>query len=93
MLIPELAVNPLGSQIIEAFFTDEWASSNTIGYVIKLIVSCTYNDRSDPSQSLGEVNFRQFVRTLARFRKNSSTHPHEMCTINKKIECKVLKSN
>ncbi|VDP18558.1 unnamed protein product [Schistosoma margrebowiei] len=41
MLIPELAINPLGDRIVNEFFKD----------------------------SQGELNFRQFVRKLARFRK------------------------
>ena len=41
--IPELAINPLGDRIVEAFFAE--IGSNDIG-----------------------VNFRQFMRVLARFR-------------------------
>lgn len=64
MLIPELAVNPLGRRIIEAFFTDE----------------------KDTKVSVETINFRQFVRTLARFKKASKGNEHEMNTRDKKID-------
>lgn len=50
------------------------------------VFTCTC--RSDTNQIIEEVNFRQFVRTLARFRKISHSHEHETCTEDKKIECK-----
>lgn len=64
MLIPELAVNPLGTRIIEAFFTDE----------------------KDSTVSVEQVNFRQFVRTLSRFRCSEKGHEHVMNSKEKKIE-------
>jgi len=49
MRIPELAINPLASRIINLF--------------------CTQTLSDDPDEAITEtVNFRQFMRTLARFR-------------------------
>lgn len=64
MLIPELAVNPLGTRIIEAFFTDE----------------------KDPRESVETINFRQFVRILARFKRTPKSQQHEMNTEEKKVD-------
>ena len=44
--------------------------------------------RKDPSVSVESINFRQFVRTLARFKKAPRGNEHEMNTRDKKIECK-----
>lgn len=66
MLIPELAVNPLGTRIIEAFFTDE------------------RNGKS----SIETINFRQFVRTLARFKKTPRAHEGGLNTRERKLDCK-----
>ena len=38
--------------------------------------------------SVESINFRQFVRTLARFKKAVRGDEHEMNTRRKKIECK-----
>ena len=37
--------------------------------------------------SVEKVNFRQFVRTLARFRSSKKGHEHVMNSREKKIEC------
>ncbi len=36
------------------------------------------------------MNFRQFVRTLARFKRAEQGHEHEMNTREKKIDCKYF---
>ncbi|XP_064403797.1 calcineurin B homologous protein 1-like isoform X2 [Halichondria panicea] len=64
MLIPELAVNPLGTRIIEAFFTDE------------------RNGKS----SIETINFRQFVRTLARFKKSPRAQEGGLNTRDMKLD-------
>jgi Ca2+-binding EF-hand superfamily protein len=65
-LIPELAVNPLGNRIIEAFFIDD----------------------DDSSVSLEQINFRQFVCILARFRRLRSHKVEETSynTVEQKID-------
>lgn len=50
---------------------------------------CVY-DRRDPSVSLESINFRQFVRTLARFKRAPRGNEHEMNTREKKIDCEQL---
>lgn len=48
----------------------------------------TFN-RRDPSISVESINFRQFVRTLARFKRESKGHEHEMNTREKKLDCEL----
>ena len=43
--------------------------------------------RRDTSISVESINFRQFVRTLARFKRESKGHEHEMNTKEKKLDC------
>ena len=43
--------------------------------------------RRDSSISVESINFRQFVRTLARFKRESKGHEHEMNTKEKKLDC------
>ena len=43
--------------------------------------------RRDSSISVESINFRQFVRTLARFKRESKGHEHEMNTREKKLDC------
>lgn len=43
--------------------------------------------RKDSKVSVERVNFRQFVRTLARFRRSKKGHEHPMNSRDKKIEC------
>jgi Ca2+-binding EF-hand superfamily protein len=64
MLIPDLAVNPLATRIIDVILLDE----------------------NDPSQSLEEINFRQFVKVLACFRKISPSQSHQANSVDKKLE-------
>lgn len=45
--------------------------------------------RKDTIVSLETINFRQFVRTLARFKAASKGHEHEMNTRDKKIDCRL----
>ncbi len=40
--------------------------------------------------SLESINFRQFVRTLARFKKAPKGSEHEMNTRDMKIDCEPL---
>jgi len=51
--IPELAINPLGDRIVHAFFTEGFKDE---------LNNCAALRRDDG------VNFRQFMRTLSRFR-------------------------
>ena len=48
--------------------------------------------RKDSKVSVERVNFRQFVRTLARFRRSAKGHEHVMNSRDKKIECEVSSS-
>ena len=48
-----------------------------------LILPC----RRDSSIAIESINFRQFVRTLARFKRESKGHEHEMNTMEKKLDC------
>ena len=43
--------------------------------------------RKDPTESVETLNFRQFVRTLARFKRVPKGHEHEMNTPEKKMDC------
>ncbi|CAH8671421.1 unnamed protein product [Schistosoma curassoni] len=61
LLIPELAINPLGDRIVNEFFKD----------------------------SQGELNFRQFVRKLARFRK---VRPQQSTQFNNHMDGKISRN-
>ncbi|XP_003385569.1 PREDICTED: calcineurin B homologous protein 1-like [Amphimedon queenslandica] len=63
MLIPDLAINPLGTRIIDVFFLDEENSSRVVE----------------------EVNFRQFIRTLALFHNKNKGDGTTSCD-EKRIE-------
>ena len=52
-----------------------------------LCIWCIYSYRRDSSISVESINFRQFVRTLARFKRESKGHEHEMNTREKKLDC------
>ena len=54
---------------------------------------CVCVCRKDSKVSVERVNFRQFVRTLARFRRATKGHEHTMNSRDKKIECKTLTSD
>ena len=43
--------------------------------------------RRDLSISVEFTNFKQFVRMLARFKRESKGHEHEMNTKEKKLDC------
>lgn len=62
--IPELAINPLGDRIVDAFFIDNLDE-----------------DR---------VNFRQFMRVLARFRPIKRTKPCPLNSREDKLKCKYF---
>ncbi len=52
-----------------------------------MMLSFSSSFRRDPSVSVESINFRQFVRTLARFKKAPKGNEHEMNTREKKIDC------
>ncbi|KAI6237073.1 putative translation initiation factor eIF-1A [Aphelenchoides besseyi] len=60
--IPELAINPLGDRIVDAFFTESVNHSNSTQRL--------YSEYDD-----NRINFRQFVRVLAHFRPTDKTKP------------------
>ena len=43
--------------------------------------------RKDPRESVETINFRQFVRILARFKRTPKSQQHEMNTEEKKVDC------
>ena len=51
---------------------------------------CVCVFRKDSKVSVEKVNFRQFVRTLARFRSSKKGHEHTMNCRDKKIECRLF---
>ncbi|CAD5222755.1 unnamed protein product [Bursaphelenchus okinawaensis] len=54
--IPELAINPLGDRIVDAFFTESINHPE--------LTNRAYHD----TEAESKINFRQFVRVLAHFR-------------------------
>ena len=59
-------------------------------YLLHCLKYCTFNViyyliRSDPSRIVEEVNFRQFIRTLALFHKRG--HIDSASCNEKRIEC------
>ena len=52
-----------------------------------MVSSYQWSHRKDPRESVETINFRQFVRTLARFKRTPKTHRCEMNTQEKKIDC------
>jgi len=63
--IPELAINPLGDRIVDAFFTESVNHSDT-------------NQRTYTEYDDNKINFRQFVRVLAHFRPTNKSRPNEI---------------
>jgi len=61
--IPELAINPLGDRIVDAFFTESVNHSDT-------------NQRLYTEHDDNKINFRQFVRVLAHFRPTNKSKPN-----------------
>ena len=51
------------------------------------LILCFPPLRKEPSETAETINFRQFVRVLAHF-KRARGHEHEMNTKEKKIDCK-----
>jgi len=61
--IPELAINPLGDRIVDAFFTE--------------FGGCYYSDHLPPeADGAGRINFRNFVKVLAHFRPMGKSKPN-----------------
>lgn len=60
---------------------------------IMLLIKSVTHFRKDPRLPLESINFRQFVRTLARFKKAPKGGEHEMNTRDKKIECEPMLAN
>lgn len=67
MLIPELAVNPLGTRIIEAFFTDEYVCSLEQSYHCPTI--------SSPATVL----WSEVLRTYSLAHKHENVEYSEYC--------------
>ncbi|KRX91106.1 Poly(A) polymerase gamma [Trichinella pseudospiralis] len=69
--IPELAINPLRDMIVNAFFFERlptsWQASSLVQY-------CAFRYSEDEER----VNFRHFMRVLARFRPIKKNKPHPL---------------
>ncbi|KRX74050.1 Poly(A) polymerase gamma [Trichinella sp. T6] len=69
--IPELAINPLRDMIVNAFFFERlptpWRASSLVQY-------CAFRYSEDEER----VNFRHFMRVLARFRPIKKNKPHPL---------------
>lgn len=72
--IPEIAINPLGERIIDAFFEFvDLTYGGTVPY------NFFYSqDDDDGVDQQARVNFRQFIRVLAQFRPVSSTRAGDL---------------
>lgn len=76
--IPELAINPLGDRIVDAFFLH--------GFVIKSSAQkrsllCICSDDNE------HINFKQFIRVLARFRPIDKKRPNALNSREAKLKC------
>lgn len=97
--IPEIAINPVGGRIVNAFFTvtSPTASNSTSSvysretedgrFVRGTGVAGKYEDGRERSVQLERLGFRQFVRVLAHFRPVKKNRPTKLNSREQKLRC------
>lgn len=96
--INELAMNPLGDRLIDAFFTESLVFLDSFGYSLMSLKICTFsvghpdnNFRDYTQVDDSMVNFRQFARVLAYFKPVSTCEGDDQAQQTEEINCRTNK--